>query len=76
VGGDSADIGTVGSDVQIVHIPKAPGVTERKAIALAKARLEMTGLTIADEPEATAELIREDDGSEAWQVSLPIQTSA
>ena len=67
--------GQMGSDVQIVHIPKAPGVTERKAIALAKARLEMTGMTIADEPQAAAELIERDDGTQVWKVSLPVQTS-
>jgi hypothetical protein len=62
-------------ELQTVSIAKVPGVTERKAIALARARLEMMGLKPADEPEATAELIHNDDGSEAWQVSLPIETS-
>jgi hypothetical protein len=50
------------------------GMTERKAIAQAKAWLEMRGFTLVDQPPPTAQVERDDAGRPvAWHVSIAVQ---
>jgi hypothetical protein len=58
---------------ETICIVKAPGVTERKAIALARARLEMRGMAPAEVPRPLAELVDlSNNAVKVWQVSFVV----
>ena len=56
--------------LETVCIVKAPGVTEGKAVALAKARLEMRGMKPAADAYSADLVALVNDAVKIWQVSF------
>ena len=53
---------------------RGPGMTERKAIAEAWARLEMQGYIVLDDPPPVVEVLLDDaEQPLGWLVSFPVQ---
>jgi hypothetical protein len=61
--------------LETVCIVKAPGVTEGKAVALAKARLEMRGMKPAADAYSADLVDLVNDAVKIWQVSFLVQRS-
>ena len=59
--------------LETVCIVKAPGITEGRAIQLAKARLEMRGMRPAADAYSTDLVDLINDAVKVWQVSFLVQ---